>query len=108
VIALITLISTTLILIEDGIPSKDDDNFDPLRLTIGFAVLIVVVLQVVFGIISKIMQLISWSNPVLIYMLNALHKYLGYGLTLLGKIQVFLVLDLNIQKVDLFWSLIKV
>jgi hypothetical protein len=58
------------------------------------------------GIVSKILQLIPWSHPYPIYFLNTAHKYLGYGLMVLAKIQVFLILNLEEDERGLFWGLL--
>jgi hypothetical protein len=57
------------------------------------------------GILTKGLQLISWSHPYLIYFLNSFHKYLGYSLIILCKIQVFLILKLDEELVGTLWGL---
>lgn len=41
-VTLITLITTILIILKDGIPNENDENYDPLRFNIGLAVLFIV------------------------------------------------------------------
>jgi hypothetical protein len=58
------------------------------------------------GIITKTLQLIRWSHPYLIFLINTGHKYLGYGLLILCKVQVFLILNLDEEATSVFWGLI--
>jgi hypothetical protein len=58
------------------------------------------------GITTKTLQLIRWSHPYLIFLINVGHKYLGYGLLILCKVQVFLILNLDEEEASVFWGLI--
>jgi hypothetical protein len=104
-VGLTTILTSLPILLTDGIPAEEDDSYDQRHYIIGLIVIIFLFLQMLLGILSKSLQIISWSHPYLIYFTNVFHKYLGYSLIVLCKIQVFLILNLDEELVQTFWGL---
>lgn len=94
-VALTTLITSLPILIAEGIPSTEDESYEQRHFIIGFVIIIFILIQVVIGLVSRILQFIPWSSSLLIYLLNMTHKYLGYGFLVIAKLQVFLILQLD-------------
>ena len=94
-VSLSTLITSFPTLVNRGIPAKENKYYTQRHYIIGVIILSLIIVEVVLGAISKIMQLIRYSHPYPIYCMNILHKYLGYGLTILCKIQIFLILSLK-------------
>ena len=89
-VGLTTLISSFPILIDKGIPSKENEIYMQRHFIIGLICLIIILIQLLLGLLTKTLQLISRSHPYHIYFINTCHKYLGYSLLILCKIQVFL------------------
>ena len=58
------------------------------------------------GFATSILKFLNLSSPFIIYSLNTAHKYIGYTLLLLAKIQVYLILSLDPDLSDLFWGLL--
>jgi hypothetical protein len=105
-VGLTTLFTALPILINEGIPVEEDESYEQRHFIIGLVAIILILLQLLLGILSKVLQIISWSHPYLIYFSNIIHKYLGYGLIILCKVQVFLILNLDEELVSTFWGLI--
>lgn len=105
-VGLTTLITSLPILIDEGIPAEEDESYEQRHFIIGLIVIIFLFLQMLLGLLTKTLQLISWSHPYLIYFINVAHKYIGYSLIILCKIQVFLILNLDDELTPTFWGLI--
>ena len=105
-VGLATIITSIPILQRDGIPSTENIFYKQRHYIIGVVIIILIFIQLLLGIISKGLQLIKWSHPYLIYYMNTSHKYLGYVLMVLCKIQVFLKLDLREELESTFWGLL--
>ena len=59
---------------------------------IGIVVLAIILFETAIGLISRILQMIPFSSSYAIYGINLVHRYLGYALMILGKIQTYLFL----------------
>lgn len=96
-VSLTTFITTLPIIIEGNYPMR--------HFIIGLIAVVLTFIQVILGIITKFLQLISWSHPYPIYYINLAHKCVGYLLIALGKVPVYLMLSLNDKKTDLMIGL---
>jgi hypothetical protein len=57
---------------------------------IGITILSIIMAQILLGFTSNIMKQVRKSPPLAQFVINKCHKYLGYILLILAKIQVFL------------------
>ena len=71
---------------------------------IGISLIFIILVQVSLGIATGIMKQLSWSIPVTIFSLNTAHKYTGYALVCLAKIQAYLIMNVE-HNYGMFWSL---
>ena len=86
--------------------APDDLPFTQRHTIIGLAIVSIIFAQVLMGFATNILKQISWSSPLAIYSLNKAHKYTGYALVILAKIQVYLILNLDPDTNQLFWALL--
>lgn len=96
-VSLTTFATTFPIMIEGNYPMR--------HFIIGLIAIVLTIIQVILGIITKGIQLISWSHPYLIYYINVIHKGAGYLLIALGKVPVYLMLSLNPSKTNVIIGL---
>ena len=75
--------------------------------TIGFIIMLVILLQVISGTITQVNKLFRKNcHPYVIYFVNIFHKYLGYPIVIVAKVQTYLKLYTNYRK--LFWILMGI
>lgn len=55
----------------------------------------IILVQIILGSLSSILRYLSFPNSILIYWLNVCHKYLGYLLITLAKIQAYLMIGIE-------------
>ena len=87
------LIGTTLYtslpsLIKNGINRKHH-----LHYLIGVIIYGVMGLQLILGVVKFGLVFFNKGNSLVIYIIKSIHKYIGYGLALLCKVQIFLILS---------------
>lgn len=86
---LTALITTLSLVIKLQIPSEDSLQSHAIM---GVVVLILIMMQLTVGMISKVLQCISHNASCGIFLLNRVHKINGYILALLGKVEVYMAL----------------
>jgi peptidoglycan/LPS O-acetylase OafA/YrhL len=86
---LTALITALPLLIKLQIPSEGSPQTHAI---IGLVVLILILIQLTAGLISKALQCISHNASYGIFLLNRVHRINGYILALLGKVEVYLSL----------------
>jgi hypothetical protein len=87
------IIATTL---ATSLPSLIKNGINPKRYQhylMGVIIYGVMGLQLVLGVIKFGLIYFNKGNPFAIYIMKAMHKYLGYALLIVGKVQVFLILN---------------
>ena len=89
----IGLIATTLAtsipsLIKNGISKKRFQHY-----LMGVIILGVMGLQLILGIIKFGLIYFKKGNSLAIYIIKAMHRYLGYALMIVCKVQIFLILS---------------
>ena len=91
-VSFLTLLLAIPILLQLGIPQQENNDFSQRHAIIGAIIITVILAQVLMGFASNIMKQIRWSSPMALLIMNTGHKYTGYGLLILAKIQVFLIM----------------
>ena len=90
-IAFVTFLFALPILIEHGIqPNKSLMRSHKI---IGVAILAVVSIQILLGLTTNILKQFRRSPPFSIHVVKWCHRCLGYALLILGKVQIYLVLN---------------
>ncbi len=87
------ILVTTLV---TSLPSLLKNGFKTKHLThyiIGVVIYGMMGLQLLLGVFKFMMVFFHKGNPYLIYLMKKVHKWLGYILLILCKVQVFIILD---------------
>lgn len=94
-VGVVTLTTSINLLILKGIPETETKRHFRKHVILGMILLVLLGLQMLIGIISQLIRLNKNSSSTLIFILKKYHKYQGYLLIFLCKIQVYAKLKIN-------------
>lgn len=92
------LVSTAIVVttLVTSLPSLLKNGFKTKHLThyiIGVVIYGMMGFQLLLGAIKFVMVFFNKENPFILYVMKVIHKWLGYILLILCKVQVFIILD---------------
>ena len=107
-VVLTTLITSfPLYIMFNNLETERDKYYTNRHASIGFIILIISFIQVILGIVSIVCRLSKKAaHPYIIYFMNVFHKYLGYPLVILGKVETYLKLYPKNQTI--FWIVLGI
>ena len=107
-ISFVTLLFAFPILVAFKIPEQETPDKMRRHFIFGIVILAIIFLQVLMGLATNILKNFRKSPTLAIYILNKGHKYTGYVLTILAKVQSYLIIQTNGDDPDLFRALISI
>lgn len=103
-VAFVTLLFTFPIYQVEGLPQLETADHMRRHIILGLVMMSIVLVQILFGIASTVLKALPKGSAYGIYISNRVHRYMGYFLVVLAKVQIYLKMDQD----GTFWALLVV